>query len=92
MSDEKKKKLYDFIEASKKDGFDAYNEKITDFIENLKLTLDEANDLLSALAGIEDMDDFYQQAHDDIYTAVDDYNTDYNGEDSLKELIAEWQT
>jgi replicative DNA helicase len=55
----------------------------------LKLTLDEANDLLSALAGIEDMDDFYQQAHDDIYTAVDDYNTDYNGEDSLKELIAE---
>ena len=55
----------------------------------MKLTLDEANDLLSALAGIEDMDDFYQQVHDDIYTAVDDYNTDYNGEDSLKELIAE---
>ena len=58
MSDEKKKQLYDFIEASKKDGFDVFHKKITPFIENLNLTLDEANDLLSALAGIENRDDF----------------------------------
>ena len=89
MSNEKKKQLYDFIEASKKDGFDGFHKKITPFIENLNLTLDEANDLLSALAGIENRDDFYTQAHDDIYTAVDDYNRNYNEEDTMKDLIVE---
>ena len=86
---DKQKKLYDFIEASKKDGFDRFHKKITPFIENLNLTLDEANDLLSALAGIKNRDDFYTQAHDDIYTAIDDYNRDYNEEDTMKDLLVE---
>ena len=89
MSDDKKKKLFDYIEQSKKGTFDDYNSKIYSFLKTLNLTHDDAEDLLNALAGIEDRDDFYTQAHDVIFTAVDDYKSENEEDDSMKDLIQE---
>ena len=74
MTEDKKKKLFDYIEQSKKGTFDDYNSKIYSFLKTLNLTHDDAEELLNAFAGIEDRDDFYTQAHDVILTAVDSSN------------------
>ncbi len=54
MSDDKKKKLFDYIEQSKKGTFDDYNSNIYPFLKTLNLTHDDAEEFLNALAGIED--------------------------------------
>ena len=89
MTEDKKKKLFDYIEQSKKGTFDDYNSKIYSFLKTLNLTHDDAEELLNAFAGIEDRDDFYTQAHDVILTAVDDYKTENEEDDSMKDLIQE---
>ncbi|MDC3077067.1 hypothetical protein OA326_02965 [Candidatus Pelagibacter sp.] len=89
MSDDKKKKLFNYIEQSKKGTFDDYNSKIYPFLKTLNLTHDDAEELLNTLAGIEDRDDFYTQAHDVILTAVDDYKSENEEDNSMKDLIKE---
>tara|TARA_B100002019_G_C21103291_1_gene514625 strand:+ start:226 stop:495 length:270 start_codon:yes stop_codon:yes gene_type:complete len=89
MTDYKKKKLFDYIEQSKKGTFDNYNSKIYSFLKTLNLTHDDAEELLNTLADIEDRDDFYTQAHDVILTAVDDYKSENEEDNSMKDLIKE---
>tara|TARA_B100002019_G_C21103291_1_gene514626 strand:+ start:492 stop:761 length:270 start_codon:yes stop_codon:yes gene_type:complete len=89
MTDDKKKKLFDYIEQCKKGTFDDYRNKIDTFLETLNPTLDEAEELLNALAGIEDRDEFYTQAHDVLFIAVDDYKTDNEEDGSIKNWIKE---
>ena len=89
MTDYKKKKLFDYIEQSKKGTFDNYNSKIYSFLKTLNLTHDDAEELLNTLADIEDRDDFYTQAHDVLFIAVDDYKTDNEEDGSIKNWIKE---
>ena len=89
MSDNKKKKLFDYIEQSKKGSFDDYNSKIYSFLKSLNITHDEAEELLNVLVDLENRDDFYTQAHDVILTALDDYKNENEEDDSMKDLIQE---
>jgi len=89
MTDNKKKKLFDYIEQSKKGSFDDYNSKIYSFLKTLNITHDEAEELLNVLVDLENRDDFYTQAHDVILTALDDYKNENEEDDSMKDLIQE---